>query len=487
VTHPHLFEISAWPWLERLSARENRRITLETVPAAEWDAIAARGFHQLFLMGVWQRSTLGRELALADGGLRAEYDRALPGWTPADVCGSPYCISAYEPDARMGGWSGLDAARAALNGRGVGLILDFVPNHTAFDHPWTQTHPDRYVIGIDEDERVAPGDFRRVGHSVIACGRDPYFPPWRDVAQLNFYNPDTRAAMARQLRTISSHCDGVRCDMAMLVLNEVFERTWRRVLRDRWPAPGTEFWPETIGRMPEFLFVAEVYWGLEWTMQQQGFQYAYDKTLLDRVHGSSPEDVRGHLRADLAYSERLVRFLENHDEARSAAILEPRLPAAAVLFSTLPGMRLYFDGQLDGRKIRTPVQLGRWLDEPVDESIRVLYERLLAAILAPVFHRGEWRLLEVSSAGDDSFGQLIACRWKDAEQLAVAVTNLSAHVASGHVPVIGDLPAGVSFDMVDCLSEATDRWTRTPLDERGVYVRLEPGGAHLFIVRDAGR
>lgn len=481
--HPHLFEISAWPWLERLSEHERHLVTLGDVPAREWDAIAARGFNLVFLMGVWKRSPLGRELALADRELSAEYDRVLPGWTPADVVGSPYCIRAYEPDLRMGGWDGLDAARAALNRRGLSLILDFVPNHTAFDHPWTAAHPERYVQGTAGDVRNAPDDFRRVGESIIACGRDPFFPPWRDVAQLNYFNPETRRAMAGELRTIAAHCDSVRCDMAMLVLNDVFDRTWRGVLGGGSPWPADEFWPEVIREIPNLTFLAEVYWDLEWTLQQQGFHYTYDKRLLDRLHSSSAEDVRGHLRADRAFSERLVRFLENHDEPRSALTLAARLPAAAALFGTLPGLRFYFDGQIEGRRQRTPVQLGRWADEPVHARCRAMYERLLATTSAPLFHNGEWKLLEMSSAGDSSFDDLIAFRWRDTGGLAVVVVSLGSGAAHGHVPVIADLPPGEAFDFVDGLTGATYPWTRKSLEARGLYVRLDPGGAHLFTVR----
>jgi len=482
VKHPHLFEISAWPWLERLSRRENRVVTLADVPARDWDGIAARGFTHVFLMGVWERSPLGREIALADAALRHEYDEALPGWTPEDVAGSPYCVNAYEPDPRMGGWDGLDHAHAELNRREIGLVLDFVPNHTAFDHRWTAEHPRRYVLGTEEDLQRAPADFRRVGDAIVACGRDPYFPPWRDVAQLNYFNPETRRAMAAELRAIAAHCDGLRCDMAMLVLNEVFERTWRGVLRDAWPAPAQEFWPPIIRENPELLFLAEVYWNLEWTLQQQGFHFTYDKRLLDRLQGSTPEDVRGHLHADAGFSERLVRFLENHDEPRSALTLASHLPAAAALFGSLPGMRFYFDGQLEGRKLRTPVQLARWAGEPADAAIAMMYDRLLATTAQPLFHEGGWKLLETSSAGDSSFGDLIAFRWRHGGQLAVVVANLGGGVATGHVPVVGDLPPGDAFDFKDGLSGASYRWTRRSLDVRGLFVRLARGQAHLFTV-----
>jgi len=485
VKHPHLFEISAWPWLERLSARENRLVTLGNVPCSEWDAIQSRGFNLVFLMGVWQRSVVGRDLALADAGLRDEYDRALPGWTPADVVGSPYCIRAYEPDARMGGWDGLDAARAELNRRGIGLILDFVPNHTAFDHAWTTTDPDRYVLGTAEDAAAAPDDFRRVGDTFIACATDPHFAPWRDVAQLNYFNPDTRTAMAGELRTIGAHCDGVRCDMAMLVLNDVFERTWGRLVAGRWTAPSHEFWPLAFREAPDLLFVAEVYWDLEWTLQQLGFHFTYDKRLLDRIRGSSANDVRGHLRAEPAFNERLVRFLENHDEPRGASVLADRIPAAAALFGTLPGMRFYFDGQIEGRKLRAPVQLGRWAEEAVDRHIEALYLRLLATTSAtesPLFHEGDWKLLEVSSAGDGSFEDLIAFRWRHEGALAVVVANLGRGEASGHLPLVAHLPREDAFDFADRLNGTTYRRKRKALDVRGLYVRLAPGGAHLFTV-----
>ena len=482
VRHPHLFEISAWPWLERLSATEGRAVTLADIPAREWDAIAARGFGMLFLMGVWKRSSLGRALALADDALRAEYDAALPGWTPDDVPGSPYCIAAYEPDARMGGWQGLDTARAQLNARGVKLLLDFVPNHTALDHPWTSEYPERYVLGTDDDARNAPLDFHRVGNANVACGRDPFFPPWRDVAQLNYFNPDTRRAMAEELRAIGAHCDGVRCDMAMLVLNHVFERTWRWLLRDRWPRLDEEFWPAAIESSPELVFLAEVYWDLEWTLQQQGFHFTYDKRLLDRLRDSTPEDVRGHLSADPAFNVRLARFLENHDEARSAVSLTHRLPAAAALFATLPGVRFYFDGQLEGRKRRTPVQLGRWAEEPVDARLRQMYERILAATTAPMFHEGDWKLLDVTSAGDGTFTNLVAYRWRHAGEVALVVANLGLEVSTGHVPIVADLRRAGEFDLTDAVSGATYRRTRKAMDVLGLYVKLDPGGAHVFTV-----
>jgi hypothetical protein len=485
--NPHLLEISAWPWLERLSRGAGRVVTLGDVPAGEWDRIAGEGFEFLFLMGVWRRSAIGREIARTLESLRAEYDRVLPGWTNADVAGSPYCIQAYEPDDRMGGWAGLDAARRELKARGVGLILDFVPNHTGFDHPWIAAHPQRYVLGTSDDERAAPASFRTMetvdGRVHVACGRDPYFDPWSDVAQLNYFNPETRAAMRGVLREIAAHCDGVRCDMAMLVLNDVFERTWRRVLRDVWRRPFDEFWPGAIRSSPDLTYVAEVYWELEGVLLDQGFNFAYDKRLLDCLHApDAGPRTRNLLAADWPESVRLARFIENHDEPRSVTTLGQRLAASAALVGTLPGMRFFFDGQMDGRRIKVPVQLGRWPDEPVDPVVRTFYDRLFEFASDDLLHEGEWGLLDAFPAGDHSFPNIVAYRWRTPSAVAVVVANLGDRQAQASLAMASDLVPGDAFDFEDRVTGATYRWTREALERTGLYVRLDAGAAHLFLV-----
>jgi glycosidase len=482
-----LLEISAWPWLERLSRLEQRRVTLGDVPAVQWDAIARDGLDVLFLMGVWRRSPIGRAIARTHADLVAEYSRVLPDWTDADVVGSPYCVAAYEPDARLGGWAGLDAARRELQARGVKLMLDFVPNHTAFDHSWVHAHPERYVLGTEEDHRAAPDDFRPIdsarGTVYVACGRDPYFPPWSDVAQLNLFNPDTREAMRETLRAIAAHSDGVRCDMAMLVLNDVFDRTWRRVLRDDWPRPDGEFWPATKAALPGLVFLAEAYWDLEGTLLDHGFDFAYDKRLLDALH--APE-AAGRLRDLLGRgtrpADRLAPFIENHDEPRSAASLERRLTAAASLVSTLPGLRFFYEGQFEGRRIKAPVQLGRWPDEDPDLAVRALYDRALRFGRTELLTSGEWQFLVPLPAGDDSHAGLVAYGWRLAGQLAVIALNPGTAAAQAHLAVAEWLPEGSAFDFVDHLTDARYRRSRADIESPGLFVRLDAGHAHLFTV-----
>ena len=197
VPHPFIYEINTWPWLASISAQEGRTIDLGSVPAAYWDEIAGLGFDAVWLMGVWQRSPAGIQIALANDDLRDSFQAALSDWRDADVVGSPYCIRDYVVDDHLGGPAGLAVAREALAARGLRLILDFVPNHVAPDHPWTTERPELFVAGTDADLDNDPASFVEVGGRVLARGRDPYFPAWPDVVQLNAIDPGLRTCRGR--------------------------------------------------------------------------------------------------------------------------------------------------------------------------------------------------------------------------------------------------------------------------------------------------
>lgn len=489
--HPHLYEINTWPWLDELSRRAGRRVTLAGVPDREWDHLRQRGIDIVYLMGIWKRSALGRQIAQSDPSLAGAFDTALPGWTAHDVSGSAYCIAAYEPDRRIGTWKDLADIRVKLHARGMQLMVDFIPNHTGFDHPWVQSHPDRYVQGDESAFHRDPGAFRAIetssgGVRFIACGRDPYFAPWTDVAQLDYSNADTRAAMVDVLDRLARLADGARCDMAMLVLSDVFNGTWKDYLRTPLPGmPAREFWADARAAVPTFTLLAEVYWDLEWRLQQLGFDFTYDKRLYDRLLYSSPADVRGHLLADAAYQQRSARFIENHDEPRSAAEFGDRVQAAAVVISTLPGLRFFYQGQFEGRTKHLPVQLGRWSDEAANEDSERFYERLLAAVKDDVFHAGEWRLLDVHPAGDGSTSDLLAWQWLRDGETRIVTVNLGGGIAKGLVQLSYELPGGPGDDAVlleDQLDGQRYPWSRNALNESGLYVKLDKGAAHIFRV-----
>jgi hypothetical protein len=480
--HPFIYEINTWVWLDELSRRLGRAIDLASVPAQEWEAIARLGFDVVWLMGVWERSPAGIAIALQNESLLASFRAALPDVEREDVVGSPYCIRDYVVAERLGGPAALASARTALAAQGLGLLLDFVPNHVAPDHPWTAAHPEYFIGGSEDDLARDPASFVQVGDRVLANGRDPYFPAWPDVVQLNAFSPELRSAVVDTLGQIAAQCDGVRCDMAMLMLNDIFERTWGERAG---PRPTGDYWPTVIpavkGQRPGFAFIAEAYWDLEYALQQQGFDYCYDKRLYDRLEHEGAESVRGHLTGDLEYQEHLVRFLENHDEPRAAATFPgPKEHAAAVAVLSQTGARLVHEGQLDGRTVRLPVFLARRPDEQADAELRAFYERLLAALGDPVFRDGDWQLAERGGwDGDDTWRQLLAWGWRGGEARKLVVVNLGDASATGQVSLPWDDLRGTTWQLADASSSAV--YERSGDDLRdGLYVALEPWGWHLF-------
>ena len=480
---PSVYEISTWVWLADLSKKYGSFIELGSVPQQEWDAIASLGFDAVWLMGVWERSPAGIAIANRNQGLLDDFRRALPDFHPLDNVGSPYCIRRYVVDQLLGGPGGLAAARSELARRGVRLILDFVPNHVAPDHPWVTSNPEYFIRGSSADAAGDPASYIRLGDGVFACGRDPYFPAWPDVLQLNAFHPGLRQAATETLQSIANQSDGVRCDMAMLLLNPVFERTWGARAGQK---PATEYWRDIIPAVkqsnPDFLFMAEAYWDLEWELQQQGFDFCYDKRLYDRLEHDSVENVRLHLCADPGYQNKLVRFLENHDEPRAASAFSPaQQRAAAVLTATLPGARLFHEGQFEGRKVRPPVFLGRRPVERVDEEMSAFYAKLLHAVNDPVFREGQWSLCERTGWPDNaSFLNLIACSWSKDDTRYLIVVNLSDRPAQARVRAPWPDVHGEKLRLVDGFSDATFERSGDEIQGEGIYVELQPWAYHFF-------
>jgi hypothetical protein len=488
--HPLVLEIDTWPWLTALTGSEGRPVDLGSVPAPVWDSIADAAYDLVWLMGVWQRSPAGIAVALDNPDLMQSFHDALPDLTQNDVVGSPYCVRDYVVDHRLGGRVGLASARAELRARGVRLLLDFVPNHVAPDHPWVSGHPDRFVLGDAEDAERDPATFVDLGGRVFAHGRDPYFPAWPDVIQLNAFSAELRAGAVETLLDIADQCDGVRCDMAMLMMDDVFAATWG----DRvGPPPTPAYWPELIDAVrrghPAFVFVAEAYWDREFGLQDQGFDHCYDKRLYDRITTGDVQGVAAHLSADTTYQTRLLRFLENHDEPRAASVLDPaQHRAAAVATLTQCGARLVHDGQTSGRRTHLPVFLGRFPDEPEDLELEEFYRRLLEVLSDPTFRTGEWQRCPTTGwDGSDGASQLLSWCWAGDSRWLVVV-NLAAGRANGHVAAPWPDLRGRAVRLHDPTQEVSYERTGDDLND-GLYVELGGWGWHLFevdVAPDAG-
>jgi glycosidase len=494
--YPALYEINTRVWLRELSRGPARPATFDDVPDEALDRIAGLGFDWVWLLGVWQTGPAGREVSRTNPDLRREYPLILPDLTEDDISGSPFAIRDYAVHSDFGGDGALARLRARLGRRGVRLMLDFVPNHTGPDHRWAWEHPEYYVHGGEEDLAREPGNFCRVetarGPAVLARGRDPYFPGWPDTLQLNYRHAGFREAMKGQLGRIADACDGLRCDMAMLVLPDVFAGTWgdRSRSADGSPPEDLTFWPEAIAhvreRHPEFLFMAEAYWDLEWTLQQLGFDQTYDKRLYDRLRARDTTATRGHLHAHHEFQVRSTRFLENHDEPRAAAEFPPDVhQAAAVVTFLVPGLRFFHEGQLEGREVKLSVHLGRRPDESVDLDLRDFYLRLLEVLRRPEVRGGRWCLLDCWQAWDGNYSNYnyIAFGWEgdDGRRLLVAV-----NYGSTRAQCLVGLPwadlSGRTVALRDLMSPTRYDRNGDELTGRGLYLDMPAWAYHVFEV-----
>lgn len=482
--YPALYQINTRVWLTQLSRATGSPATLGDIPEGELDALARDGFDWVWLMGVWQTGAVGREISRTHAEWRREFAHILPDLTDTDICGSCFAVTGYTVDPRLGGDSALQQLRQRLRRRGLRLLLDFIPNHTAVDHPWAYARPDFYLHGTEADLARVPQHYTRVatahGALVLAHGRDPYCPAWPDTLQLNYGNAALQEAMTAELLQLASLCDGVRCDMAMLVLPEVFQRTWG--------IAAAPFWPRAIQRVrqryPHFLFVAEVYWDLEWELQQQGFDYTYDKRLYDRLRSQQAKAVRDHLTAGLDFQNKLVRFLENHDEPRAAAVFPlPVHQAAAIIAFLGPGLRFFHHGQLEGWKTRISPHLCRGPLEATDPSIADFYTRLLSCLSHPSVREGDWQLLSCRPAweGNWTWDCFIAAAWQGPQERRLLVTvNYAPHPSQCYVqPPFQDI-GGARWHLQDMMSAASYDREGDDLLARGLYLDMPAWGYHVF-------
>ncbi|MCK9219042.1 MAG: alpha-amylase family glycosyl hydrolase [Bacteroidales bacterium] len=483
--YPVIYEINTWVWLRELTIKTGIEVTLSNVPENILDDLSGLSIDAVWLMGVWERSPRGKKISNQNEGNLRDFRQALHDFTLDDNIGSPYCVKRYMVDEHLGGTVGLSIFREKLASRGIKLILDFVPNHLAHDHPWVSESPDFFIQGNFDDLQKDPATFVAIGNAIFACGKDPFYQAWQDVVQMNAFHPDLRKAILETILQIANQCDGIRCDMAMLVMNDIFEKTWQQKAGSK---PMLDYWEEIIPATKRhhegFLFIAEAYWDMEWNLQQQGFDYCYDKRLYDRLESRNPATILQHISAPLDFQSKLLRFIENHDEPRAAAIFKPFTEKAlAVAFSTLPGARLFHEGQLEGRKVKLPVFLCRRSPEPVNFALQSFYCKLLSEISLPVFHQGCWSLFQTSGWVDNhTFSYLLSWGWKGEGTSYLIIINMSEKDSQGKVRIDWQDLRGSNWQLDDPFSGQSYLREGSELLNPGLYVSLEPWSFHFFRV-----
>jgi glycosidase len=464
--------------MTELSKHLGRPATLDDIPDSELDQFKDLGFDWIWFLSVWQTGKTGQQVSQRNAGWRKEFQDTLPDLKDVDIDGSGFAITRYVVSEKLGGDKALARLRKRLDQRGMKLMLDFVPNHTAIDHDWVAAHPDYYIRATELELEREPMNYIKIknknGDLILAHGRDPFFSGWCDTLQLNYANPELQEAMISELTRMATQCDGLRCDMAMLILSDVFERTWG--------TPCPVFWPEAIRRIRavnrEFTMLAEVYWDLEWAMLQNGFDYTYDKTLYDRLKEGHAKPIREHLYAGLDYQRRMARFLENHDEPRAAVEFSPEMhESAAILTFLSPGLRFFHEGQLEGRKKKISAHLVRAPEEKADERLQRFYKKLLDLLHWHVFKNGDWKLADCIPAWErnQSNGNYISYTWEGArdEKILIAI-NYSPDYSQCFVKIPFQDLSGNTWSLHDLMSGNIYGRDGDELKEKGLYLD-EPG------------
>ncbi|NOX18220.1 MAG: glycosidase [Chlorobi bacterium] len=487
--NPRLYEINTRVWIRQFD-KAGQKAKLSNIPDTYWDYLRELGVDFVWLMGIWKISKSAVQRYAFEDELTDEYERALKDWTEEDVIGSPYAIDVYDVNYDLGNLDDLLNLKSKLNERGMKLILDYVPNHFSAESILIRTHPDIFLYTDEKYYYDDPHTFfkpYRDSKFALAHGRDPFYPAWQDTVQVNYFSVSARDFMLETLIRLTRVADGLRCDMAMLALNNVFKNTWGGVLETmKVSEPKNEFWKIAIDYIKkereDFIFIGEVYWDLEWKLQQLGFDYTYDKKLTERIVSGNVHEIRSHLHADPEYRMKSVRFIENHDEERSIKVLgKEKALAAATIIGTIDGMDFYYDGQLEGKTVKLPVQLGRAPKEKVGRYVKSFYEKFLKLTSEEIFKNGEWTQLTPESAGDgDRFFKNILCwQWTYQNERRLIVINFSSETSGARIIIdVADYSETILFD--DMLNNKSYKRKKSEIEKHGLYVKLKPYRSHIF-------
>ncbi len=492
--NPKLYEINTRVWIKQFGEKTK----LSSIPLSVFQELSGLGINIAWLMGIWKTNTSTVEKYCFEVDLVSAYNKSLKDWNKDDVIGSPFAIDRYEVNPVLGTLEDLLGLRKELNNIGMKLFLDFIPNHFSADSTLIKNHPGIFLEADEElmlkdpytffkpcNESMSPEECRKI----FAHGRDPLFPAWRDTIQVNFFKEEARDFLTEQLIKISGICDGVRCDMAMLPLNNVFHNTWSGVLNKfGYKKPAGEFWKSAIEKVkaksPDFIFMAESYWDLEWDLQQLGFDFTYDKRLTDRLAANQIQSVIDHLKADKTFQLKSVRFLENHDEKRAVVKFgKQKSLAAAAVITTIQGMKFYFDGQFEGKKVKLPLQLGREPDEKVSETKKTFYTKLLKITKDEIFTYGEWSLLKPLPVNDKnySYTNIFAWQWKLNNSYRIIAINYSEFTSQCRLK----LQFNSTLENITLVDKLNDQKYIRRTDEMlqlGLFIELKSYNSHIFSI-----
>ena len=272
---------------------------------------------------------------------------------------SPYSVKDYKAVApEYGTVDDLRMLVESCHERGMGVILDWVANHTAWDNVWLKQHPDWYTHDS-------------TGNIIYPPGTD-----WTDVADLNYDNKDMRAAMIDAMRfwVDSVGVDGFRCDVA----DEVPLDFWTECIDNlRAAAKPRNLIMLAEGAKPDNLKAG---FDLNYAWE---YMHAIDEVMKGDAKVGKLLSVDKHEYQDLDHGKFKLRFTTNHDEATKASPIKQyggakASMAAFVATTMLHGGMLVYGSQ----EVGYPEPINFFHYVPVDwnanPGMRDEYKKLIA-------------------------------------------------------------------------------------------------------------
>ncbi|MBE2278917.1 MAG: glycosidase [Ignavibacteriaceae bacterium] len=484
-----IYEVNTRVWLRKFD-KPGFKAKIVDVPEQYWIDLKSKSIDYVWLYGVWQNCEKVIKETCFEPSLIQQYSTALKDWKKSDVAGSPNAVYSYTLNSKLGNQEDLIELKKKLNSFGLKLILDFFPNYYCVETPLLKEKPGIF-LNCDKDyyENDPFSYFKPFPDSEVyfVHSRDPFFPPWRDTAQVNIFSEEAREHLTNELLSIAPLCDGIRCDMAILSLNTVFSNTWQGLISNGEKKNITqEFWSIALNKLkenfPDVITIAESYWNQEQYLQLLGFDFTYDKTLFDKIRANTVTEIKSHLHSDISFQNRLVRFLEKHDEERSVHLLgvEKSMIASLITY-TLPGIKLFYDGQFEGKKVKLPLQLIREPEENENSKIKEFYDKLIICCKERVIKNGEWELLEPikSGNGDESYREMLSWKWSLGSEVRLIIANLSSKTSTCRIKLnVYSSDEGVLFR--DLMNDKIYIRSGTELREKGLFVELAPYKFHLL-------
>jgi glycosidase len=415
-------------WLDQLSKHYRRPITrLDQVPDEELDKLRRWGFTGLWLIGLWERSSVSQDIKQRMGN-----PEAAP---------SAYSLFDYSIASDLGGETAYQDLADRAWKRGIRLASDMVPNHMGLYSRWVVEHPDWFVQldyppypgyvfngpNLSPDHRVtlqiedhywdktdAAVVFKWVNNHTgesryIYHGNDGTSMPWNDTAQLNFLIPEVREAVIQTILHVARKFPIIRFDAAMTLAKKHYQRLWFPKPGDEGSVPSRtehgmskeafdhvfplEFWRDVVDRVaaeaPDTLLLAEAFWLMEgYFVRTLGMHRVYNSAFMNMLKLEENDKYRQTIKNVLEFSpevlQRFVNFMNNPDEKTAVEQFGKgdKYFGACLMMATLPGLPMFGHGQIEGfaEKYGMEYRKAYW-DEPVDEHMVWRHEREIFPIL----------------------------------------------------------------------------------------------------------